>query len=239
MPTTITMTGPGTATLIDDAAAAIILHTAAQEKLWGTAGLGIPGSPICMMQVQAQALNDMSTLMASMLDQQKDIKSNIALIQGAIAGLTGHVASGVTTQQIAVTDQINNNKFNQTTTNAALERADLPPTEVTSGDLLETTQKTITDVTQFKGQIYAAGLVESSLSTGITWGVQQGQDLVLKGYMAVGGEKINDAFKKFFNISKPPLKEIAAEKAAATRSIQTIPKGPDAATTPTVSTMTA
>jgi len=234
MPTTITMTGPGTTTLVDDAAAAIILQTAANEKLWGTAGLGIPGSPICMLQVQAQALNDMSTLLASMADQQKDIKANIALVQGAIAGLTGHVASGVTTQQIAVTDQINNNKFNQATTNDALERADLPPTKVTAGDLLATTQTTIQNVTEFKGQIYAAGLVESSLSTGISWGVQQGQDLVLKGYMAVGGEKITAAFKKFFNITSPPAKEIAAEQASAARAIQTIPKGPSAATTPTV-----
>lgn len=234
MPTTITMTGPGTATLIDDAAAAIILQTLAQEKLWGTAGLAIPGSPICMMQVQAQALNDMASLMASMADQQKAMSEKITLIQGAIAGLTGHIASGVTTAQIAATDQINNNKFNQTTTNAALERADLPPTKVTTGDLLATTQKTITDVTEFKGQIYAAGLVESSLSTGITWGVQQGQDLILKGYMAVGGDKITAAFKKFFNISSTPAKALAAEAAAATRAIQTIPKGPSAATTPDV-----
>jgi hypothetical protein len=231
---TVTLSAPGTATMADSTALAIIAQTLAQEKLWGTAGLAIPGSPICMMQVQAQALNDIASLMASMADQQKAMSENITLIQGAIAGLTGHVASGVTTAQIAVTDQINNNKFNQATTNSALERADLPPTEVTSGDLLETTQKTIADVTQFKGQIYAAGLVESSLSTGITWGVQQGQDLILKGYMAVGGNKITAAFKKFFNISSPPAKALAAEAAAATRAVQTIPKGPSAATTPEV-----
>jgi len=241
---TVTIPFPGgTATMADSTAVAIANQTlaliAADEKLWGPPALAIPGSPACLMQVQAQALNDMSSLMASLLDQQKEIKGNIALIQGAIAGLTGHVANGVTTMQITATDQINNNKFSQNTTNDALKRADLPPTEVTPEDFFATTQKTITNVIEFKGQVYASGQVESALATGIAWGVQQGQDLILKGYIAAGGEKINSTFKKIFGIVTPPLKEIAAEKAAGVRAIQTLPKGPDAATTPTVSTMTA
>jgi hypothetical protein len=236
---TVTIPFPGgTATMADSTAVAITAQTlaliTANEKLWGPPALAIPGSPACLMQVQAQALNDMSSLMASMLESQKDIKNNIALVQGAIAGMTGHVANGVTTMQIAATDQINNNKFSQNTTNAALKRADLPPTEVTPEDLLATTQKTITNVTEFKGQVYAAGLVEGALSTGIAWGVQQGQDLIVKGYMAAGGEKINAGFKKLLQAFSPPAKAQVAETAASLRAIQTLPKGPSAATTPTV-----
>lgn len=232
MATTVTMSGPGTTTIVEDAAAAIILQTAANEKLWGTAGLAIPGSPISMMQVQAQSLNDMASIMASMMENQKDIAANLSVIQTALAGLTVHVANGVTTSQVAVADQIKNNKFSQQTTNAALERSELPPTVVEPGDLLTTIQTTVSDVTVLKAQTEAASLVETTLTKGMAWTVTQAGDLVTKGWVASGGPELMKKIKAFFNITDPEVKKTQAELAAITRAAKTV--GPPPAKDPVV-----
>lgn len=226
MTTIVTQGGPGTWTITDDTSAAIIAQTLANERLWGSAGLAIPGSPISMMQVQAQSLNDMASMMATMMENQKAMTANIQIIQTALAGLTVHVANGVTTQQVAVADQIKNNKFSQQTTNAALERAELPPTVVTPGDLLTTIQSTVSDVTMLKAQTEAASLVETTLTKGITWTIAQGTDLVSKAWISAGGPELMKKIKAAFGFVESPIKKTEAELAAVARAAKTIGKPP-------------
>jgi hypothetical protein len=227
----------GTATMADSTAIAIAaaetaraLHT---ESLWGTAGLAIPGSPICMMQVQAQSLNDMATLMASMSAQQKEMIEAISSIRTSLAGVSSHLAAGVTTQQVALTQQIKNDKFTQQTTNAALERAELPPTKVLPDDLAEDTVAIVKDVTMVKGQIYVGGLVEDSISKATTWTTTIVTDYISESFIGVAAGKAKQAIKTLLGITDPGVKESAAEIAAGKRNIRTIPDGPSAATTPT------
>jgi hypothetical protein len=227
----------GTATMADSTAIAIAaaetaraLHT---ESLWGKAGLLIPGSPIAMMQVQAQSLNDMATLIASISDQQREMTEAISSIRTSLAGVSSHMAAGVTTQQIILTEQIKNNKFTQQTTNAALERAELPPTKVLPADLAESTVSVVKDLTMVKGQIFVSGAVEDAISKATTWTTTIVGDYISESFIGVAAGKAKRAVKTLLNITDPPLKEIAAEAAAKLREPQTLPKGPSAATIPT------
>jgi hypothetical protein len=117
---TVTIPFPGgTATMADSTAIAIAAAETARalqtETLWGKAGLAIPGSPIAMMQVQAQSINDMASMIASMLERQKEMTEAISSIRTSLAGVSSHMASAVTTQQVSLTEQIKNNKFTQQT----------------------------------------------------------------------------------------------------------------------------
>ena len=235
---TVTIPFPGgTATMADSTAIAIAsaetARAAQTELLWGKAGLAIPGSPIAMMQVQAQAINDMSSVMASMLERQKEMTEAISSIRTSLAGVSSHMASSVTTQQVALTEQIKNNKFTQQTTNAALERAELPPTKVLPGNLVEDTRTLMNDVSMVKGQIYVAGLVEDNISKAATWTTTIVSDYISESFIGQAAGTAKKTIKAWLKIVDPPSKAAATEKAAAQRNIQTVPTGPSAATTPT------
>jgi hypothetical protein len=197
-------------------AAAIIAQTAANEKLWGSPGLLVPTSPISILKKQADATSDMAAMLASISGKQKDLEGSLTAIRGAISNVSAGVHAGVTTHQIAVTDQINNNKFNQTTTNAALKRSDLPPTVVTTGDLLTTTKETITNVTQFKGQIYAANLVEEQIRKAATWGTDIVNDVIKDSFIGSAAKDLQNIVKGWF--AKDKVAEKVVETKAQTRS---------------------
>ena len=217
--TTVTLPAPGgTVVIADTTALAIIAQTLATEKLWGTLGLAIPGSPIAVMQVQAQSLNDMASMMASMMEQQKEMTEAISSIRTSLAGVSSHMAAGVTTQQVALTEQIKNNKFQQQTTNDALKRADLPATEVLPNSLVESTVAIVQDVSMVKGQIYVAGLVEDSLSKAATWTTTVVSDYVSETFIGSAARTAKATVKTWLGIVDPPLKSIAAQNNSVTRA---------------------
>jgi len=159
----------------------------------------------------------MATLMASMVDQQKQIVESLGIIQFALTGISTNVGQGVTTAQLAYIDQVQQNQFDQATTNAALERAELPPTEVPESKLGETIVKTVDNVSIFQLQSQVA----STTTTGITFVQDQvvkgGTWLVSTGWTAAGGPTLVKAVKKFFKITDPQLKEKAAEANSVAR----------------------
>lgn len=225
---TVTIPFPGgTATMADSTAIAIAAAEAARalhtESLWGQAGLLIPGSPISLMQVQAQSLNDMTSMMASMMEQQKEMTEAISSIRTSLAGVSSHMAAGVTTQQVALTEQIKNNKFTQQTTNAALERADLPPTKVLPVDFVEDTKVLIDDVSIVKGQIYIAGLVEDSISKATTWTTTVVSDYISETFIGSAARTAKATVKAWLKIEDPPLKSITAEANSVLRNARVGP----------------
>jgi hypothetical protein len=221
---TVTIPFPGgTATMADSTALAIAAQTLANEKLWGTLGLAIPGSPIAIMQVQAQSLNDIATLLASMMDQQKEMTASIDSIRTSLAGVSSHMAAGVTTQQVALTEQIKNNKFTQQTTNAALERADLPPTKVLPADLVDSTTEIVKDVSMVKGQMYVAGLVEDSISKATTWTTTIVSDYVSETFIGSAAGSVTKTVRAWLGLTNPPLKSIAAQDNSIKRTARVGP----------------
>ena len=167
----------GGAITVDDSlgVAAIAALTAALEKNLSNAAVTIPGTPAANLAVSAGALNDISTLLSSMYAEQKKMNQALQLITSSLTSVSSNVATGVTTAQLSFLDQTKANKFNQETTNAALERADLPKTVVTKGTLSETVSTTVSDIadlnvqsqvaaTTQKGFAFAQGLITDGLA---------------------------------------------------------------------------
>lgn len=143
------------------------------EKNWGTTGLATPGSPVILSQVTAESVSDIASLLGTIAKQQAELTTVVNGMKGGLSSISSGIAAGVTTQQIAVTDQIKNNKFQQSTTNAALERAGLDPTEVPPVSRKESITSAIQDVSELKLQTTAANLITDQLSQGFEFAATQ------------------------------------------------------------------
>ena len=80
---------------------------------WSAAGLKTPGTPISVLAVQARALTNMSTMMASIMKSQSEMAAKLSGLQVGLAQVSSQVAAGVTTGQVQLAETIKNNKFQQ------------------------------------------------------------------------------------------------------------------------------
>jgi hypothetical protein len=139
------------------------MSTAQQYIAWSLSAMSGSevdvGSFMSCIKGQAQAVNDIATMQADMLETHQEIAAGLTTLASVLSGMSGQVATLATTQAMAVADQINNNKFQQQTTNAALKRSDLPETVVPADSLAKTFKETETSLTSFKAQVGAANLV--------------------------------------------------------------------------------
>jgi len=110
MPTTVTMTGPGTTTIVDDAAAAIVAQTAALggELLFMSTDLfylrANLESLVEQSKIQSKALSDLSVSIAGL----SAATSNLGVIQAAAAAnqiQTNNFKVAATKQTMAATGQ--------------------------------------------------------------------------------------------------------------------------------------
>jgi hypothetical protein len=170
---------------------------------FGQAATAIPGSPAAAQRVQAQAVNDISVVLTNMMDQQQKLISAIEVIQTALAGLNSQAAAGVTTQQLALSDQIKANKFKQQTTNESLKRAGLPETEVAEESFLESTKEMIDNTLSLKTQITIASLIERQLSDAITWIGTTMLDLVSQTFIGAAARGFVTIIKGWIGIKDP------------------------------------
>ena len=172
---TVTIPFPGgTATMADSTAQAIIAQTTTlsgllgkqilfMEQNVGLAAIKTPGTFLSQLNVVADSLNDTTIILSEILEGQKELIAQLGGLQTSLNAVQGQIASGVTTQQMSVADQIKSNKFQQLNTNAALTRAELPPVEVKPDDMVTSIRTTVEDVGAIKIQATAAQLVESNI----------------------------------------------------------------------------
>lgn len=216
----ISAPGGGTVTVNDDiAVTALNLLNTNLSLLNARIGTPVmPGSLAAASAVQAASLNEISTLLATVVDQQKAMVESLSILQFALTGISTNIGQGVTTSQLAYIDQVKNNQFQQATTNDALERADLPPTEVPDSTLNDTVLKTSNDIKTFQVQSQVASIT----TTGITYvqeGVVSGGTwLISKGWTLAGGPVLVKKVKAFFKITDPQLKEKAVQANATARA---------------------
>jgi len=187
------------------------------------AGSTLPSSPVAIARVQAQTLNDIHLVMTNMLSQQQLLIASVDVLQTGLAGISSQVASGVTTNQLAVADQIKANKFQQQTTNASLKRADLPETEVSDESFLESTKKIVDDTLTFKSQIGISTLVEEQITSAISWTSTTVGNFISTSFIgdAVRDSAVIQRIKKFFIATKEKEQEAAktiSQAAADTRA---------------------
>jgi len=207
---TVSMPGPGTWTYNDTGtSAAIGLLTTAVQNAQGSTGAAVPLS-------QADALNRLTNALVSTGGQQVNALGKFTSIEAAINNLSitlkttnSILGQGVALQAISIAEQIKNNKFTQTATNAALTRSKLPPVVVQPTDVQTAVSESITSAGTVQAQAAATGFVSSSIAQAGTFMVQvSGVEAAFETATGFVSGKIKEGFKA---IGIDP----AAQKAAA------------------------
>jgi hypothetical protein len=182
------------------------------------AGALVPNTPVAISRVTANGINDMTVIMTTMLDQQQKTVAALEVLQNALAGISSQIASGVTTAQVAASDQIKMNKFKKQTANEALERAGLPPTEVKEPAFKEATKEAVEDTLIFKSQIGISTLIERQISDALSWIGLTMTDLIANSIVGDTAKSVIGKIKVFLGIKEPivlTIKTGAAAKADA------------------------
>jgi hypothetical protein len=170
---------------------------------WSAAGLKTPGTPISVLAVQARALTNMSTMMASMMKSQSEIAAKLSGLQVGLAQVSSQVAAGVTTGQVQLAETIKNNKFQQQTTNAALVRSGIEPTVVEPTSLVTTIQDTITNVGPIKAAMAASSLVEQSIGSAVSWTTTSVGNMISESFIGTAAAGYFTTVKGWLGITKP------------------------------------
>jgi len=159
------------------------------------------GSFMSCVRAQAQAINDIATMQADMLESHQQIAAGLTTLASVLSGISGQVSTLATTQVMAVADQINNNKFQQQTTNAALKRSDLPETVVPADSLSKTFKDTAASVTSFKAQVGAANLVQNGITESFAYGQTLATQYLKDTFVGTWGNNVKSFFKSFIKAS--------------------------------------
>jgi len=164
MPSFVSMTGPGTAVVTDDAAVAITAQTTALTAAITAAVatlIGPPGS------VAKGTLNDVANkldLIASQLVAIADFADALTLsvndIKIAQSSMVSLQQESNIMQSMAVSDQLDTNRFQTQVTNEALDRAGIP--RPTMPPFLDTLKETLKKVKDFNILAEAEGLMKSA-----------------------------------------------------------------------------
>ena len=112
-------------------------HASLMNLTLGANSTNFPDSLPSVAQASASNLGYIHSAILANTEAVQELTVATGKIANAVDVLTkaaGTMAytsiQSLNTQQLAYADQVKNNKFNQKTTNAALERAGVPPTEV-------------------------------------------------------------------------------------------------------------
>lgn len=154
---------------------ALVTELAKLNYTLSSAGGLEPGSPGAVMkglvEVNLQASASMDSAMSKLSDLVASINSLNKTLETTIhmnATISYNLQALVTTQQLAVADQIKNNHFQQLTTNAALVEAGKPPTEVTPDSLKNQVTGAVTDTGNIKLQVSASTLTSQGMTEAVT-----------------------------------------------------------------------
>jgi hypothetical protein len=177
----------------------------------------IPGTPAASLQVMAGALNDLASIMASTMDSASEQTAGLRVIATALAGINSQAAASVTTQQLAFADQMHNNEFQQATTNAALERSDLPPTVVPDTSFTDKINKAIDDAGIVKAQTTAVGFVETQIGDAVRWTTITLSGWVVESYIGKNAATAFTTVKEWLGFTKP--KELTKKEVVEAKNI--------------------
>ena len=154
---------------------ALITELAKLNYTLSSAGSLEPGSPGAIMkatvETNLQATSNLDSALTKMSDLVASIQSLNKTVETAIhmnATISYKLNSLVTTQQIAVADQIKNNQFQQATTNAALADAGKPPTVIPDQAYTDKLKAAVQDTSNVKLQVTAANLTSQGMTEAVT-----------------------------------------------------------------------
>jgi hypothetical protein len=261
MTTTVTMSGPGSTVIVDDAALAITTaaasitaaiaaataaQTTAQQAIWGAPGGKIPGTGAALLSglvmAQQQTNANLTTLLAKLNETNTalaKVSQSIEHVVEGSASISYNLNKIVTTQQLAAADQIKNNKFQQTTTNNALIDAGKPATEVPPAAMQAQVKGAVKDIASIKTEVGTATLLEQ----GVDEAAQQAKKMAEK----LLGQPFTDWIKstwdsfvaaKIFTSPTGPAKAVADQTDRKLISVNTLtpPPSQDLVSATTIST---
>ncbi len=214
-------TGGSITVNVDVAVAAIASLTSALTANLSPMGLKTPGTPAATLYVCASSLNDMSSQMVDLVTQTKEINANLQLLIQSVNAMGSAVQLQTTTAQLAYIDQVKNNAFNQQTTNAALKRADLPPTVVTPGALQDMVSQTVADVANLNLQSQVVSATNYGVAAAQGYAIEQSKWLIEKAWVGSGAAGLWNTVKKQWNKlfgAAEEVKGAIAEKKAQVRT---------------------
>jgi hypothetical protein len=186
---------------------------------FSVAAANTPLTPAASMRTAASSSKDMASYFSHVTKNQSELGGKIDKVVTGLAAVSGQLAAGVTTYQIATVDQIRNNKFQQNTTNAALERSGLPPTAVTVPNMQAQVQQTVTDVSDLKLQVASANLVTGAITDSFAFAGTQLTAWAAETYLGQAAITGWGQLKQLLTIVKPA--QTAAAGVSATNTATT------------------
>lgn len=168
MPSFVTMTGPGTATVTDDAAVAIAAQTTALTAAIAAATVkvtGAPGVPGTLWAIDAD-LASIQKSIARIADSETVIKDQLYNLNIALAGLTSATSNNTSVQTMLAVNQIKTNNFQVAVTKDGLKAAGIP--EPVMPTIIEQIQTAISEALEFASLARVSGFFTETLNSIIT-----------------------------------------------------------------------
>lgn len=215
--TVLPIGGTGTYTIVDTTAAAIAAQTLALEKLFGPLGVtGVNAGGLTSQAARtANNTRDLLDRMDTLTGKFNEITSAIAKLNKgqdqmleamAAAHLLATDTKVIQTMTFAAT--VDNNKFQQKATNAALREAGKPEIKVEPEDLKAETLKMVETVSTINAQVSATSLVLDTISSYASKGLTLAQ-----GWIAQS--EVGKFFKDYFAVAKIQVQLLWAEEKLA------------------------
>jgi hypothetical protein len=164
MPSFVSMTGPGTAVITDDAAVAITAQTAALTGALATQVAILIGTPVSPLPGSLSSINLKLELIAKQLsvlvEHSKTSSASITDLSVAQSALVNLQQESNIMQSMAVCDQMDTNRYQTQVTNEALDRAGIP--RPVMPPFLDTLKEIIKKIKDFNVLVEAEGLMKSA-----------------------------------------------------------------------------
>jgi hypothetical protein len=222
MPSFVTMTGPGTATVTDDAAAAITAQTTALTgaiTLAVTRIQGAPAIPGTLFTIEAQLAN-INTTLGRIADTETLVKDQLYSLNIALGGLTSATSNNTSVQTMLAVNQIKTNNFQVAVTKDGLKAAGIP--EPVMPTIVEQIQTAINEALEFASLARVAGFFTDTLNNIIT-----GISTFITGtevYKTVSA-KLEEYKKSLFEVLTPPSPASVKAALASQTGTKDIPGG--------------
>lgn len=203
MPSVVTMTGPGTATVTDDAAAAIILQNS-QQLLWNTK----------IFAALAQINNSLQTIK----DNSKVTAKATSDLQIAIASVATATSSATVIKAAEASSNIKKNNFDMQVTKASLEKTGQevpiePPMTVQIKEVIADSMQmnaiavaegAVTNFVTTQAASIATWIVETEVYRGVTDFLKRAKDTLISAIFPPTPAAVQSAAKVMAGDPTPP-----------------------------------
>jgi len=212
MPSIVTMTGPGTATVTDDAAIAITTVLTPAVVTGFTAIIAQIGNAEVPGTVLAE-LGQISYNLSRIADSDKAIAKALSDLNVAIGTISSAASESNAIQSMAVANQIKTSNFQIQATKDALKRADLP--EPVVPEIKEQIKTAVTDGIEFGTIAAANGAINAAIKSTVqgtaTWIAGTSAYQTIEGYLKQAKDSV-------LSIEVPSPASILSRTKAATIS---------------------